>query len=73
MTKLLIVDDSRFDREKFIRALNADESCIFEFQELDTGENLDSVTSEWNPDLVVLDYSLPAFDGIELMKRLVQK
>ena len=73
MFKILIVDDSEFDREKMVRALKADKTLKFEFRELDTGHLLQKTISEWQPNIVILDHDLPGFDGLELLKQITEQ
>lgn len=71
--KLLIVDDTEFDRQRIIRALNGDLKTRYEFKELEHGKELEHVAMEWKPDLVVLDYSLPFLSGLELLEQFFKK
>jgi PAS domain S-box-containing protein len=66
---VLIIDDNADDREAFIRALKKiDEryTCT------EAGEGLAGVAvmEKMHPDCVLLDYSLPALNGLEILKRI---
>ncbi|MBC7692858.1 MAG: response regulator [Methylotenera sp.] len=71
--KILLVDDSDFDRESIIRALKGDRTTHYEFQELETAEALEKHAAAFKPDLLILDHDLPALSGLELLKQLVAK
>ncbi len=66
---VLIIDDNADDREAFIRALKKIDdrySCT------EAGEGLAGVATmeKIHPDCVLLDYSLPALNGLEILKRI---
>jgi PAS domain S-box-containing protein len=66
---VLIIDDNPDDREAFIRALRkVDETCTC----LEAGEGQAGMKmiEENRPDCVLLDYSLPALNGLEVLKRI---
>jgi DNA-binding NtrC family response regulator len=66
--RILIVDDERSIRT-LLRTLLASEG--FEIQEAADGtEALDALTQDPLPDLVLLDLSMPAPQGMEVLKRL---
>lgn len=73
--KILLIDDSEFDRQRIIRALQktGKTNIPYEIQELDSGECFESEALKWQPDLVILDYNLPGFDGLSLLRRLPEK
>jgi PAS domain S-box-containing protein len=66
---VLIIDDNADDREAFIRALKKIDqrySCT------EAGEGMAGVAvmAKTHPDCVLLDYSLPALNGLEVLKRI---
>ena len=66
---VLIIDDNPDDREAFIRSLKkVDER----YRCLEAGEGLAGLTKikEMQPDCVLLDYSLPALNGLEVLRRI---
>jgi PAS domain S-box-containing protein len=66
---VLIIDDNPDDREAFIRALKkVDERC--ECIEAGEGQGGLALIAEKRPDCVLLDYSLPAMNGIEVLRRI---
>lgn len=66
---VLIIDDNPDDREAFIRALKkVDERC--ECIEAGEGTAGLALIAEKAPDCVLLDYSLPAMNGIEVLRRI---
>jgi PAS domain S-box-containing protein len=67
--KVLIIDDNADDREAFTRALKkADER----YRCAEAGEGLAGIAmiEELRPDCVLLDYSMPALNGLEILKRI---
>ena len=68
--KILLVDDSEFDRKMFMRSLRADTGVHYEFRELAIGRDLLKLAESWAPDLIILDNSLPGFSGIELIRQI---
>ncbi len=67
--KILVVDDNADDREAYVRALKkADERhrCI----EAGDGEAGLAIIKDERPDCVLLDYSLPGLNGLEVLKRV---
>lgn len=68
MIKLLIVDDHPFIRSAIKSTLQAEKK--FEFYEASNGPEALELSREINPDLIILDISIPLLDGIEVMHRL---
>jgi CheY-like chemotaxis protein len=66
---VLIIDDNADDREAFIRALKkVDQS----YRCIESGEGkagIAAIEAE-HPDCVLLDYSLPAMSGLDVLKRV---
>lgn len=69
-TNILIIDDSPDDRESYIRALKKVNDTNYNYVEAEDGKTgLKTVTTQ--PfDCVLLDYSLPAMNGIEVLKNI---
>jgi len=68
-TRVLIIDDNSDDRETVIRALQkVDQKYIC----LEAGEGTTGLkmVEESPPDCVLLDYSLPALNGLEVLSRI---
>lgn len=71
--KILIIDDSADDQLLYRRALSKGEDAEYQVLEAGDGDRgLERVEAE-KPDCVLLDYSLPGRNGIEVLKRLRQK
>lgn len=68
MIKVMIVDDSDFDREKMVRFLRSSKIQEFEFHCLESAEQLDQVAQEWTPDIIILDLYLPGLGGMDLLR-----
>jgi two-component sensor histidine kinase len=70
--RVLVVDDSPDDREFFERTLNAIESFRYEVEAVSNAADALEVIAERPPDCLVLDYSLPGLNGVELLGRFRQ-
>ncbi|MBI1211827.1 MAG: response regulator [Alphaproteobacteria bacterium] len=71
--KILIIDDSPDDQLIYRRALSKAADTKYEVIEAEDGDRgLERVEAD-RPDCVLLDYSLPGRNGIEVLKRLRQK
>jgi signal transduction histidine kinase len=71
--KILIIDDSPDDRDLCRRALRTTIKGPLQFVEASTGESgLESIARD-QPTCVLLDYSLPGNNGIEILKRLRER
>src|SRR5690242_6477650 len=68
--RILIIDDDQTDREIYRQSLNLLEGKGFEFAEADSGTVGIRTACEWSPVCVLLDYSLPDMDGLEVLARL---
>lgn len=62
--KLLIIEDSRLDYELMLRELNTMEQD-FEVKLATTQSEFKSLMNNWPPDLVITDYDLQTYSGIE--------
>jgi signal transduction histidine kinase/DNA-binding NarL/FixJ family response regulator len=68
--KVLIIDDSDDDQLLYRRALNKAVDAKFEIIGAQDGEDGFARMADVTPDCVLLDYSLPGRNGIEVLKRL---
>ncbi len=69
--KVLIIDDNLDDRRLCRRCLSADKTGKeFQFLEAGSGELGVTLVESHIPDCVLLDYSLPGRDGIEVLKEI---
>jgi len=70
---ILIIDDNIDDRTLYKRALSEALGSLPQFEEAGTGEHgLESISKN-SPSCVLLDYSLPGHNGIEVLKRIRAK
>lgn len=70
MSKILIVDDAIFMR-KVIRDLLT-ENNYTDLIEAGSGKEAVELFNEHRPDLVIMDITMPTFDGIETVKVIKQ-
>jgi two-component system, chemotaxis family, chemotaxis protein CheY len=68
MRKILLVDDSRFSRNTVKRALGDE----YTYCEADSGTTGLRLFEEENPDLVILDLTMPDLNGLEVLERIKQ-
>ena len=68
--RILIVDDSREDRELYRRLLSQDPEHRYDFLESEMGEEGLQAALDETPDCLLLDYRLPDMDGLEFLARL---
>jgi PAS domain S-box-containing protein len=66
----LIIEDERIDREIYKRSLQYSTPFQFEFAESDSAAAGIEMSSRWAPDCILLDFSLPDMDGLEVLPRL---
>lgn len=70
LKKILVVDDSDSDRLTYNRYLNQDPIYTYKIIEAETGEEgLEDYKRE-KPDLILLDFLLPDFNGLEFIQEL---
>lgn len=67
---ILIVDDSAEDRDSYRRYLNKEFTASYKIIEAESGEEGLAQLASIQPDLILLDYLLPDFDGLELIEEL---
>jgi len=67
MTKILLVEDNEMNRDMLSRRLIRQGYQVVMAQD---GERAVSMVSEENPDIVLMDMSLPVLDGWEATRRL---
>lgn len=68
--RVVIADDHRIVREG-IRILLDNESGIEVIAEADNGRNAVQIASEMNPDVVVMDITMPDLNGIEATRQIL--
>ena len=68
--RVLIIDDSEDDRILYRRALRKAPDIAYDIVEADNGDRGWRLIEETAPACVLLDYSLPGHNGIEVLKRL---
>ena len=68
--RILVIDDSPDDRELYWRALNKNADVHYEISDAQDGERGLARIAEHAPDCILLDYSLPGRNGIEVLKRI---
>lgn len=67
MAKFLVIDDSRFSRNRTVAALREQGHDVVE---MSNGEEGLAATIAHTPDCVVLDMLMPVMDGPEFLRRL---
>lgn len=61
--KILLLEDNKNDVELIRLTLQRSSSLNFELKEVHTEAEFARALSEWNPDLIISDYSLPGYGG----------
>lgn len=69
-TRILIIDDNEDDRMLYCRALKKSANQRYEVTEASEGEEGFKKIKDTEPACVLLDYSLPGRNGIEVLKRI---
>ena len=67
---ILVIEDSEDDRALYRRALKECETVKYDVAEAEDGDEGLRRCGEMAPDCVLLDYSLPGRNGVEVLKRL---
>src|SRR5215470_8094526 len=68
--RVLIIDDDPIDREVYKRYLRADTESSYKFAEASTGWEAVVRCREFSPHCILLDYSLPDGNGLEVLRSL---
>jgi signal transduction histidine kinase len=68
--KLLIIDDCEDDCVLYRRALSADPDVRYAIEEAHDGDAALRCIAAHAPDCILLDYSLPGLNGVEVLKRI---
>ena len=68
--KILIIDDSAEDRQTYRRYLKKEFILKYKIVEAETGEDGLEQLKLLQPNLILLDYLLPDFDGLEFIEEL---
>ena len=69
--KILILEDSKLDTELIIKELEKD-GFNFDFIRVETEEGFTKNLSNYKPDIILSDFSLPQFDGMSALKIAVK-
>ncbi|ARA85821.1 response regulator [Bacillus paralicheniformis] len=70
MTRVLIVDDAKFMRDKIREILETEDLQVA--GEAGNGEEAVLLYQELQPDLVIMDITMPVKNGIEALKDMIQ-
>lgn len=70
---ILLIDDSPQDREMYLRYLLKDKRYSYKILETESGEEGLQLCFEAMPDVILLDYRLPDFDGLEVLEELKER
>ncbi|MES1199908.1 MAG: response regulator [Pseudomonadota bacterium] len=66
--RVLVVDDSEDDRDLCRRALTRMSEFRYDVDEVDDGDAAIARLAHFKPDCILLDYSLPGRNGVEVLK-----
>jgi signal transduction histidine kinase len=70
---ILIIDDSADDREAMIRALKKLSNPVYRYAVAEDGKKGLALLGERRPDCVLLDYSLPGHNGLDVLKSIRER
>lgn len=70
MTRVLIVDDAKFMRDKIREILETEDLQVA--GEAENGEEAVLLYQKLQPDLVIMDITMPVKNGIEALKDMIQ-
>ena len=68
---VLLVDDSPEDREHYVRSLKRVSDVEYSYLEASGGDSMMDHLGKSRPDCVLLDYSLPGRNGLDLLRQMV--
>jgi len=68
---VLLVDDSPDDRERYVRALKKIDDVQYRYLEAAGGDSMLECLATVRPDCILLDYSLPGRNGLDLLRQVV--
>jgi two-component sensor histidine kinase len=68
--RILVIDDNPGDRGLYRHALHQNTDALYDITDAENGERGLARLEERAPDCVLLDYSLPGDNGIEVLKRI---
>jgi signal transduction histidine kinase len=69
--RLLVIDDDDVDRQRILRYLRSDDKNYYAITEATTAESGAALLSDGTYDCILLDYLLPAADGLALYQAVV--
>jgi len=69
MDKVLIVDDSAFDRKMIIKAITSKDSNV-DFTELSNGLSIFDTITKVHPKIAIVDIRMPGMDGFEILDKI---
>jgi PAS domain S-box-containing protein len=72
LVQVLIIDDNADDREGCIRALRRVREARYAFAEAEDGDSGLAAIAAHSPDIVLVDFSLPGPDGVDVLARIVE-
>lgn len=70
VSRVLIIEDERVDREIYKRYLRDSPPFQFEFAESDSAAAGIEMSTRWAPDCILLDFNLPDMHGLDVLPRL---
>ncbi|MGE0090308.1 MAG: PAS domain S-box protein, partial [Bacteroidales bacterium] len=65
--KFLMIEDQPVDTEMAVRALKKND-INFDYIRVETEKDFRNAIKEYNPDLIISDYSMPLFNGMDALK-----
>ena len=68
--RILIIDDNKKSRLHYRELLEQTEDFVFTFRELEDGHYAQEHYEKYKPDVVLLEYSVGAIDGLDVIKVL---
>lgn len=68
---ILLVDDNPDDRERYVRLLRKVEGVAYRYVEAEGFESMRAHLARHEADCVLLDYSLPGQNGLDILRRIM--